>query len=285
MKNIEKFQKDIVKEIFKAFDKGNVQYDKSCNDYQNVLLKYITLLNRLIGPRKRNVHISKEIISKTSGCDAESIRIKGLVDDMKNKVENGVDVNGHLSKLILKKLDETDKMLDDWNIYHLHLSFGNPDIFDDSRGQSGDLLMAIILYDDAYFIDVTNHARDDWYNVNYLEIIRNNWENELLIKYDDIADISNLDESKKTIEKIRKANINSIIHKIGDSSYSVKYALSYSAAGTSNKAMLALINLNKFIEKLEFDYNHMEFYEYNINFICKIFDSTGRSKEIGRKLP
>ena len=105
---------------------------------------------------------------------------------MKEKMENGDDVNGHLSKLVFKDMNKTDKMLDDWNIYHLHLRLGSPNVFDKARTQSGDLLMAVILHDDAYFIDVTSHSNDDWFDVRYLKIIKDNWEQELLIRHDDI---------------------------------------------------------------------------------------------------
>lgn len=115
--------------------------------------------------------------------------LKGLIDDMKEKLENGDDVNGHLSKLVFKDMNKTDKMLDDWNIYHLHLRLGSPNVFDKARTQSGDLLMAVILHDDAYFIDVTSHSNDDWFDVRYLKIIKDNWEQELLIRHDDIIDV------------------------------------------------------------------------------------------------
>ena len=88
--------------------------------------------------------------------DNESIRIADLVEDMKTKFEKGVDVNDHLSKRVLSKIDEDDKFLDDWNIMHLHLSYGNTDVFDMTRVQSGDLLMIVLTMDDVYFIDVTN---------------------------------------------------------------------------------------------------------------------------------
>jgi hypothetical protein len=284
VKNIEKFQSDIVQSIFIAFDNGSIEYDSNKNNYQDVMLKYLTMLNRLIGPKKRNVHISSELNAKISGSDSESIRLKELVNDMQIKIENGEDVNGHLSKLVFRKLDETDKMLDDWNIYHFHLCLGNPNVFDDSRTQSGDLLMATILFDDAYFIDITNHSKDDWFLKEYLEIIKNNWESELLIRYDDIIDVPNLDESVSSIKGLRKANVNSIIHKIGDSYYCVKYAMGYSVAGTSSKAMNALIFLNKYLQKLDFDYDHMEFYEYNINCLCKLYDGDGNSVELIRHI-
>lgn len=271
MNNIEKFKTDIVREIFNAFDDGGITYDSSKSDYRSVMLNYLTMITRLIGPKKRCVHVSKELNNKISGIDSKSTRLKALVDDIKTKIESGADVNGHLSKRIFTKLDETDKMLDDWNIYHLHLCFGNPDVFDLSRIQSGDLLMAVILYNDAYFIDVTNHSNDDWYDVSYLEIIKNNWEGDLLIRHDEIIDVPNLDESVAAIKNSRKSNVNSIIHKIGNSYYTPKFSLGYSFGGTSMKAMTILQNLNRFLCSLDFDYDHIDFQPYctnSLGFVC-----------------
>lgn len=285
MNNIEKFKNDIVEEIHKGYDECEIEYDSSVNDYETVMLQYISMLNRLIGPKKRRVHISRELMSRISGADRESKRLKDLIDDMKEKLENGDDVNGHLSKLVFKDMNKTDKMLDDWNIFHLHLCFGSPNVFDKARTQSSDLLMAVILFDDAYFIDATSHSNDDWFDVKYLKIIKDNWEQELLIRHNEIVDVPNLDESVSAINGFRKAGINSLIHKIDDNYYSAKYAFGYSLAGTSNKAMLALISLNKYLEKLEFNYDHMIFNAFNINYLCTIYDDQNNYVEIIREMP
>ena len=285
MNNIEKFENDIVEEIHKGYDECEIEYDSSVNDYRTVMLQYISMLNRVIGPKKRCVHISHELMSRISGTDQESKRLKGLIDDMKEKLKNGDDVNGHLSKLVFKDMNKTDKMLDDWSIYHLHLCLGSPNVFDKARTQSGDLLMAVILFDDAYFIDVTSHSNDDWFDVRYLKIIKDNWEQELLNRHDDIIDVPNLDESVSAIKEFRKAGINSFIHKIDDNYYSSKYAFGYSLAETSNKAMFSLISLNKYLEKLDFNYDHMTFNAFNINCLCTIYDDQNNSVEIIRKMP
>ena len=285
MNNIEKFENDIVEKIHKIYDECEIEYDSSVNDYETVMLQYISMLNRLIGPKKRRVHISRELMSRISGTAQESKRLKGLIDDMKEKLENGDDVNGHLSKLIFKDMNKTDKMLDDWNIYHIHFCFGSPDVFDKVRKQSGDLLMAVILFDDAYFIDATNHSKDDWFDVRYLKIIKDNWEQELLIRHDDIIGVPNLDESVSDIKEFRNAGINSFIHKIDDYYYSAKYAFGYSLAQTSNKAMFSLINLNKYLENLEFNYDHMTFNAFNINCLCTIYDDQNNCLEIIREMP
>ena len=285
MNNIEKFENDIVEEIHKIYDECEIEYDSSVNDYGTVMLQYITMLNRLIGPKKRRVHISRELMNRISGTDPESKRLKGLIDDMKEKLENGDDVNGHLSKLVFKDMNKTDKMLDDWNIYHLHLCFGSPDVFDKARTQSGDLLMAVILFNEAYFIDVTNHSKDDWFDVRYLKIIKDNWEEELLNKHNEILDVPNLDENVSTIKRFRKAGINSFIHKIDGNYYSAKNAFGYSYAETSNKAMFSLTNLNKYLENLEFNYDHMTFNAFNINCLCNIYDDQNNCLEIITEMP
>lgn len=285
MNNMEKFKNDIIEEIYKVYDEYGIEYDSSVIDYQAVMLQYITMLNRLIGPKKRHVHISHELTSKISGADQESKRLKALIDDMKEKMENGDDINGHLSKLVFKDMNKTDKMLDDWNIYHLHLCFGSPDIFDKTRIQSSDLLMTVILFNDAYFIDTKNHSHDDWFDVKYLKIIKDNWKLELLLEHNDIIDVPNLDESISTIKCFRKAKINSFIHRIDDNYYSAKYAFGYSSVGTSNKAMYSLTNLNRRLNDLTLNYDHMTFNAFDINFLFTIYDENNNYVEITREMP
>lgn len=119
MENKKKFESDIVQAILKAYSEAKIPYDCSKNDYQDVLLGYITILDKLIVPEKRKVHISKELSAKISGTDEESLRLKGLVENIKLKIESGVDVNGHLSKRVLSDFDKADKMFADgyYDIY------------------------------------------------------------------------------------------------------------------------------------------------------------------------
>ena len=104
MKNIEKYRGDLVKSILDTYNRDGIQYKVKSKDYNTVVESYLNLLNRLIGPQKRTVHISKEIQTKINGKDAESVRLKGLVLDMQKKMENGIDVNGHLSKTIIRDI-------------------------------------------------------------------------------------------------------------------------------------------------------------------------------------
>lgn len=65
MNNIEKFKNDIVEEIHKGYDECGIEYDSSVNDYRTVM----PMLNRLIGSKKRCVHISRELMNRISGAD------------------------------------------------------------------------------------------------------------------------------------------------------------------------------------------------------------------------
>ena len=68
-------------------------------------------------------------------------------------------------------------------------------------------------------------------------------------------------------KKIRKANLNNIIHFIGGDYYSVK-SLGYSTTGTNIEALFMFINLNKMLEKLDFKYSKLSFAEYCIGSIA-----------------
>lgn len=276
MKNLEKFKQDLVDAIFKAYDNGNIEYDRTNKNYDDVVIKYFTLLLRLIGPRKRTVHISKEIQEKIGGNDVESIRLRSLVEDMKEKFEQGKDVNGHLSKHVFKdiKSGDEDMMFNDWRIYHLHMDLNELDVFDFDREMSGDLLFAVVLYDDVYFLQTTYHGLDDWYNIEFLKIMKNNWEDELLYKHNDIVDISYDFSSSSDIKNIRKAKVNHIIHCIDGNYYSVK-SLGYAANGTNIEALFMFIDLNKMLQKLDFSYSKLSFAEYCIGSIGDILDENG----------
>ena len=281
MENFDKFKADLVDAIYLAYDHGKIEYDRNNRNYEEVAIKYFTLLLRLIGPKKRKVHISKEIQEKIKGKDAEAQRLNSLVENMKEKFEQGKDVNGHLSKTVFKdiKNGKEDMLFNDWRIYHLHMDLKKLDVFDFDREMSGDLLFAVVQYDDVYFLQTTHHDSDDWYKVEYLQIMKNNWEKELLCKHNDIVDISCDFSSSSDIKNVRKSNVNSLIHCIDGNYYSAK-SFGYSMNGTNNEALNMFINLNKKLQKLEFTYSKLLFEEYCIGKIGDIIDEQGNKLTI-----
>lgn len=275
MKNIEKYRGDLVKSILDTYNRDGIQYKVKSKDYNTVVESYLNLLNRLIGPQKRTVHISKEIQTKINGKDAESVRLKGLVLDMQKKMENGIDVNGHLSKTIIRDIHKNDMLLDDWRICHLHLDYRDGDFFDMSRPMSSDLLFAVVLSNNVYFLDITNHGVDDFADLDYLKIMKNNFENELLVKHEDVISINADLNTPNDVKQMRNCGVNFFIHEIDGKYYSVKYALGYSLGKTSMKSFNQRIAIDSIIKKLDIEYDHMIFQPYCIGCICKVYSTDG----------
>lgn len=280
MNYIDKFKNDLIDSIYLSYSKSGINYNPMCRDFRSVFITYISLLDRLIGPKKRRVHISKEIQNKISKENAESQRLKVLVEDMQRKFLNGDDVNGHLSKTIIKQIEKDDMLFDDWGISHLHLCTGFLDFFDLNRFMSSDLLFVIVLSDDVYFLQITNHGRDDFVDFDYLRIIKNNWESELLSEQDSIVSVSQSLNSPEDIKRVRAAGLNSFIHEIDGKYYFLKYARGYTTTKNSLRAVDSYIAFIKCLEQLDFNYHHLDFKEFTIEHLCTIFDDNGTSKEL-----
>lgn len=102
----------------------------------------------------------------------------GLVS-LKSKVEQGVDINSHLSKGHAS-MTNLDGLLADWGVHHFHLGIapdpGNPTY----SGRTGPLLYALVTEDAFYVIGVYSHR--DFEDQSVLEAIHRNWP-ELISNY------------------------------------------------------------------------------------------------------
>ena len=199
---------------------------------------------------------------------------------MKKRFEDGADVNGHLSKTIVRKLEEDDMLLDDWKIHHFHMTENQMDFFDMSRKMGGDLLFAVVLSNDVYFLQITDHGKDDFVDVDYLRIMKNNWEEELLNKHVEITGLEGNYDNAFDIKKFRKNGINNFIHEIDGSFYSVKYALGYTMSKDNMNSVIRYNSFIRMIKKLDFTYEKMEFCKYTIGCLCTIYDSNGKTMDI-----
>jgi hypothetical protein len=89
---------------------------------------------------------------------------------VRQKVEAGTDLRPHLSRR-LTDLDFNDSLLNDWNIYHIHLGVTlDPDGF---VKRTGPVLLAKFEDKEAYFLNVEPHGQ--WASQRLLEIVQNNW--------------------------------------------------------------------------------------------------------------
>lgn len=274
MKNYVQFESDLIDDIFAAFDDGGIGHDH-VRILSNVLYDYLALMEKFIGPKKRKVHISQELLGKISGSDLESQRLNDLVRDMEQKMTDGVDVNGHLSKTIFEA-GYNDMLLNDWKIKHIHLGKTDFDFFDRNRPMSGDLLFASVEYDNAYFLDVEGHGvRNVFCLFKFLQIMEKNWEKELLTALPEIQSLSDVAQSDSDIKKMRAAHVNIFIYKINGKFYCRKNSSGYSVAGQDIGLFFKARDLVKYYQGLDIEYSSLNFLPYCVNDMGCIIDKAG----------
>lgn len=131
-------------------------------DNQEVSFQYFNLLRRNVSPIPRKILIAKEF-----KCP-DSVQ-KGL-EIVKEKIEKGIELRPHLSRK-LSDLDYDDDLLNDWDIYHLHL--GTTMDKDGFITRTGPVLFVRFDTHHAYLIDVMEHG--NWANQKLIRIIHQNW--------------------------------------------------------------------------------------------------------------
>lgn len=129
---------------------------------KHVSFQYFNLVRRLVRPIPRKILIAKEF-----RCPANLQKGLELVEE---KIKKGIDLRPHLSKRI-SDLNYDDDLLNDWDIYHLHL--GTNLDKDGFMNRTGPVLFVRFDEDNAYFINVLGHG--SWTNQEMLRIIHRNW--------------------------------------------------------------------------------------------------------------
>lgn len=170
------------------------------NDLYHALTLFYNLMKRVVFPKPRRVVKSREFT-----CP---VGLKQGLQFLESKITAGKNINGHLSREILK-LDYRDALLNDWGIQHLHLGTkpdpkGRPLI----EGTSN-LLYAYFDDDAAYLIQILDH--DSFAEQGLLQIIHENWP-QVLEQYrllDDVSLIHSLSASERKLA--RKAGITAAV--------------------------------------------------------------------------
>ena len=127
------------------------------------LRRYLTVEHRLVSVRPRETVRSKEL--ETRPVDSLTVEVRNICQDS----EAGGDLNHYLSKGVFEA--ETDGLLNDWGIVHLHL--GGRRVGHLSSARSGPLLFAIVTDERFYLIDVVPHGK--WSDQSVFEIVHRNW--------------------------------------------------------------------------------------------------------------
>ncbi|CAI8958445.1 hypothetical protein [Pseudomonas chlororaphis] len=127
----------------------------------DIPVHYFNAAQRRITARKRTL-----LTSDTFQYPAEHQAGWELI---RQKVTDGQDLTPHLSKLI-NNPEETDPMLNDWGVYHLHLG---TDIQNGFARRTGPLLFARVTDEHFYAIGVYSHGA--WTESEVVETVHRNW--------------------------------------------------------------------------------------------------------------
>lgn len=184
-------QNQLKEQILSYFEKNKFFYGHKKNknkaikklNTDKLLELYIYLQKRMITPIKRNVILSNELIYKITHKEINNDLIN-VINIIKMEFENGIDVNPRLSKS-LEQISFNDKLLNDWNIYHLHLSNhkNNKEYYFYDR--TSQLLFIYLTNSTAYFLDICDEHKNNpviFSQQKLLKIIDDNWH-DLLSKY------------------------------------------------------------------------------------------------------
>lgn len=204
-------QNQLKEQILSYFEKNKFFYGHKKNknkaikklNIDKLLELYIYLQKRMITPIKRNVILSNELIYKITHKEINNDLIN-VINIIKMEFENGIDVNPRLSKS-LEQISFNDKLLNDWNIYHLHLSNhkNNKEYYFYDR--TSQLLFIYLTNSTAYFLDICDEHKNNpviFSQQKLLKIIDDNWH-DLLSKYclNEIVSVDVKDDLNRAIAR------------------------------------------------------------------------------------
>ena len=204
-------QNQLKEQILSYFEKNKFFYGHKKNKNKAIkklntaklLELYIYLQKRMITPIKRNVILSNELIYKITHKEINNDLIN-VINIIKMEFENGIDVNPRLSKS-LEQISFNDKLLNDWNIYHLHLSNhkNNKEYYFYDR--TSQLLFIYLTNSTAYFLDICDEHKNNpviFSQQKLLKIIDDNWH-DLLSKYclNEIVSVDVKDDLNRAIAR------------------------------------------------------------------------------------
>lgn len=155
---------DFIKDIKAIMRKEMLDFGfkKADIDDEKIHFQYINFQRRLIVQKNWDIFYSKEF-----NCPNEyKVGLQLLLD----KIEKRFDITPHLSRRI-KWANFDDDLLNEWNIYHLHLGTNLED-----DGFIERTKYVLYLYKDKnqlYLIDILDHQ--NFNNQNLVTIIHNNW--------------------------------------------------------------------------------------------------------------
>lgn len=159
-------------------EKFNINLDDKKYSYlktlkpQDLYFHYLSNSKRIPPAKPRNVHISEELVNSDL-----YVLYKDRVDNIVKVFKSGESIKPYLSKdvkHIFKKNCPKDYLLNDWDLYHLHLGELKPNA--NFCDRTKDVLFCRITESDVYLIQILDHTKDSSFACRQLlTIIRDNW--------------------------------------------------------------------------------------------------------------
>jgi hypothetical protein len=186
-----KFEDDFNKSIEKEFAKYGCIIDTSVpKDINETLFVYTNWRKRFISEKFRKVHFSNELNLKLK--DTQFSKFAIAVNQIATNLKQGKDIKPYMSKDVFRypvlingvnsnkeidKQKDRDKLLNAFNIHHLHLGtyVKNPEFGIDFLNKQDEILAIYIKGDDVYFVDIFDHKLFP-YKGKIFSTIQKNWE-------------------------------------------------------------------------------------------------------------
>lgn len=274
MDNINKFENDFVDAVYKAYDENDVKYDANNRDFRSVYYGYFNLVyTKFVENKKREVLISEELKKKMK----KIYKVKKLVKYMKSIIENGKDINNHLTRTIYNSQFD-DMLFNDWNIRHIHLNEREETTNQGMKNNRSSLLLfAIFERDTCYFIDVRDHNEENlWGLINFLEILQYNWGKKFFKKISDDPKQVSISTDDEVIE-LRKQSVktNFSVYKLKGKNYIKNYLTGYNTTGNNMYAQLQAMDRIKKYPNIPGNYINLKFNYMDFHDLGTIYTSEG----------
>ena len=175
-------------------------YQIISTDLDEISIQYFNHKKRSIPPKRRNV-LKSDIFT----CPSD---LAGALAILEQKIASGEELGSHLSRK-LRFLEETDSLLYDWGIFHLHL--GTSLEADGYVTRTGPLLFGYFDEDNFYLLNVMPHG--SWTKQDMLKTIHRNWPLSLeryRIKDPNVVGME-FNFTDDEVGKLRKASLNKAI--------------------------------------------------------------------------
>lgn len=219
-----------IKKYFKIdLDNEKYKYLKELKP-QELYLTYISNSKRIPPAKHRNVHLSKELISS----NLYSI-YKDSIEKISEIFKKGQSIRPYLNrdvKHVFKKDCPKDFLLNDWDLYHLHLGELKPNANFCDRTKY--VLFCKITNNEVYFIDILDHTEDSSFACRkLLTIIRDNWIEQYNVqKLNDILGMEK-EFSDREYRKLREAGVTAILNIDGE--YCISPNMGVVSSGDSSR--------------------------------------------------